>query len=207
MVTATDEAALVAALRRGDREAFGQLVDALTPALLRVARGYVPDDAIAEEVVQQTWIALVTGIDAFEGRSSLTTWLVTVMSNIAKARGVREPVDREMVIAAASVDPARFHGPDEPGAGSWREPPVPFPAGPEGALPAGELRTLVQRELDELPPRQRAVVTLRDMLDFDAADVCELLEISVADQRVLLHRGRSAIRQAVEDYVRGGVGT
>ena len=207
MVTATDEAALIAALRGGDREAFGQLVDAHTPALLRVARGYVPDDAIAEQVVRQTWIALVTGIDVIEGRSSLATWLFTVMSNIAKAHVAREPLDRVVVPAADSVDPARFHGPDEPGAGSWREPPVPFPAGPDGALPNRELRAVVRRGLDALAPRQRAVVTLRDMLGFDAADVCELLDISTADQRELLHRGRSAIRQVVEDYVRGGAAT
>ena len=142
MVTATDESALIAALRAGDQNAFAALVDEHTPAMLRVAGGHVPSHAIAEEVVQETWIALVRGIDRFEGRSSLKTWLFTVMSNIAKARGVRERRDREAVIAAATVDPARFHGPAEPGAGGWKEPPVAFPAGPEGSVLGDELRAV-----------------------------------------------------------------
>lgn len=203
MVTADDEAALIAALRAGEQDAFCQLVDTYTPAMLRVARGYVPSHAIAEEVVQETWIALVRGIDRFAGRSSLKTWLFTVMSNIAKARGVRERRDHQAVIAAATVDPSRFHGPGEPGAGSWKEPPAAFPTGPEGSVLGDELRAVAQRELDKLPERQRAVVTLRDMLEFDSAEVCELLDITVANQRVLLHRGRAAIRDVIEDYVRG----
>jgi RNA polymerase sigma-70 factor, ECF subfamily len=145
------------------------------------------------------------GIDGFQGRSSLKTWLFTVMSNIAKARGARERRDREAMTAVASVDPARFHGPGELGVGTWKQPPVAFPTGPEGAVLSSELREVVQGELDKLPERQRAVVTLRDMLEFDSAEVCELLDISVANQRVLLHRGRSAIRQVVEEYVRGGI--
>jgi RNA polymerase sigma-70 factor, ECF subfamily len=207
MVTATDESALIAALRAGDRNAFAALVDEHTPAMLRVAGGYVPSHAIAEEVVQETWIALVRGIDRFEGRSSLKTWLFTVMSNIAKARGVSERRDRDAVIAAATVDPTRFRGPAEPGAGGWKEPPVAFPAGPEGSVLGDELRAVAQRELDKLPERQRAVVTLRDMLEFDSAEVCELLDITVANQRVLLHRGRAAIRQVLEEYVREGAAT
>jgi RNA polymerase sigma-70 factor, ECF subfamily len=204
VVTETDEAALIAALRAGDDMAFGEVVDKHTPAMLRVARGYVASDAIAEEVVQETWIALLRGIDGFEGRSSLRTWLFTVMSNIAKARGVRERRDREALTAYVSVDPARFHDGDERGAGTWKLPPIAFPTSPEGALLSSELREVVQRELDKLPDRQRAVVTLRDMLEFGSDEVCEMLDISVANQRVLLHRGRSAIRRVVEDYMRGG---
>lgn len=204
-MTALDESALIAALRAGDGIAFAQLVDAHTPAMLRVARGYLPNHAIAEEVVQETWIALVRDIDGFEGRSSLRTWLFTVMTNIARARGVRERPEHEAAIAAASVDASRFYGTGEAGAGSWREPPVAFPTGPEGSVLGDELREVVQCELDRLPERQRAVVTLRDMLDFDSAEVCDLLDVSVANQRVLLHRGRSAIRRVLEDYVRGGV--
>jgi RNA polymerase sigma-70 factor, ECF subfamily len=204
VVAETDETVLIAELRAGDQKAFGEVVDQHTPAMLRVARGYVSKDAIAEEVVQETWIALMQGIDGFQGRSSLKTWLFAVMANIAKARGVRERRDREAEIAAA-VDPARFHGPGESGFGTWKQPPVPFPTGPEGAVLGRELRDVVQRELDKLPERQRAVVTLRDLLGFDSSEVCELLDISAANQRVLLHRGRAAIRQVVEDYVRGGV--
>lgn len=201
----TDEADLIVALRSGDQDAFAQLVNRHTPALLRAARGYVPNHAIAEEVVQETWIALVKGVANFEGRSSLRTWLFAVMTNIAKTRGVREARDRDALIASMgpTVDPDRFHGPGEPRAGAWKEPPVAFPDSPEGSVLGGELRDIAQRELDKLPERQRTVVTLRDMLGFDSAEVCEVLDISVANQRVLLHRGRAAIRQVLEDYVTG----
>lgn len=206
MTAAADESALVAALRAGDQAAFAQLVDRHTPAMLRVARGYVPSDAIAEEVVQETWIALMKGISKFESRSSLRTWLFAVMANIAKARGIRERRDKDADLAfhGATVDPARFHSPGEPGAGSWKEPPAAFPDTPEGSVLGQELRTVAQGELDKLPGRQRTVVTLRDMLGFDSAEVCDLLEVTPANQRVLLHRGRAAIRQVLEDYVRGG---
>ncbi len=205
----TDETELIAALRSGNQLAFAQLVNQYTPALLRVARGFVPNHAIAEEVVQETWIALVKGIATFEGRSSLRTWLFVVLVNIAKTRGVRERRDREALAAALgpTVDPGRFHGPDDPRAGSWREPPVAFPDGPEGSVLGDELRTIAQRELDKLPDRQRTVVSLRDMLGFDSAEVCAILDISPANQRVLLHRGRAAIRQVLEDYVTGGAST
>ncbi len=201
-----DESPLIAALRRGDRDAFAQVVDKHTPALLRVARGYVPSHAIAEEVVQDTWIALVKGIDNFEGRSSLQTWLFAVMCNIAKTRGVRERRDRDALLAAtgATVDPTRFHGPTDPGAGSWKEPPTAFPDTPEGSVLGQELRAVAQTELDKLPGQQGAVVTLRDLLGFDSADVCRLLDLSVANQRVLLHRGRAAIRHVLEDYLTSG---
>lgn len=199
----TDESELVVALRRGDQAAFAQLVNAYTPALLRAARAYVHSHAIAEEVVQETWIALVKGVANFEGRSSLRTWLFAVMTNIAKSRGVREARERQALIAAMgpTVDPDRFHGPDDPRAGAWKEPPIAFPDSPEGSVLGDELRAVAQRELDKLPERQRTVVTLRDLLGFDSAEVCEVLAISAANQRVLLHRGRAAIRQALEDYL------
>lgn len=200
----SDESQLIAALREGDRTAFAELVELHTPALLRVARGYVPNQSIAEEVVQETWIALIKGISRFEGRSSLRTWLFAVMVNIAKTRGIREQRDAEAMtaFAGAVVAPERFYGPREPGAGSWKEPPTSFPDSPEGSVLAAELRDVAQCELDKLPERQRTVVTLRDILGFDSAEVCGLLDISVANQRVLLHRGRAAIRQVLEQYVR-----
>jgi len=201
----TDESELIAALRYGDQVAFAELVNKHTPALLRAARTYVPSHAIAEEVVQETWIALVKGVGKFEGRSSLRTWLFAVMANIAKARGVRERRDKEALIAAMgpTVDPSRFHGPDDPRAGAWKDPPVAFPDSPEGSVLGRELRAIAQRELDKLPSRQRAVVTLRDLIGVDSAEVCELLDITPANQRVLLHRGRTAIRQTLEDYLTG----
>ena len=206
MIATVDETATIAALRDGDEAVFAQLVDTHTPSMLRVARGYVPSHEIAEEVVQETWIALLKGIDKFEGRSTLRTWLFTVMINIAKARGVRERRDADAAIAAYSggtVDPARFRGSDDPYPGHWlpQETPSPFPDTPEGSALGRELVEIARRELDKLPERQRIVVTMRDMLGFDSIEVCELLDISMANQRVLLHRGRAAVRQVLEDYL------
>lgn len=205
--TAEDEAALIAALRDGDESAFAELVDRHTPAMLRVARGYVPSREIAEDVVQETWIALLKGIGSFEGRSSLRTWLFTVLINIAKRRGVRERRDSDVAVMAftgGTVDPARFRDADDPYPGHWRPTEVPsaFPDTPEGSVLGDDLIALARRELDKLPERQRVVVTMRDMLGLDSAEVCELLDVSVANQRVLLHRGRAAVRQVLEDYLK-----
>ena len=202
-----DETSLITALRARDEAAFADLVDLHTPSMLRVARGYVPSTAIAEEVVQDTWIALVRGIDSFEGRSSLRTWLFAVMINIAKTRGLRERRDADVAVAAftgGTVDPARFRAAGEEWSGHWREDdePSPFPDTPEGSVLGAELVAVAQRALEELPERQRVVVTMRDMLGFDSAEVCELLDISVANQRVLLHRGRAVVRRQLEDYLR-----
>lgn len=204
---ATDEADLIAALRARDEVAFAALVDRHTPAMLRVARGYVASHEIAEEVVQEAWIALLKGIDGFEGRSSLRTWLFTVLINIAKKRGLRERSDADMAIAAftgGTVDPARFRNEDELDPGHWKqeEMPSPFPDTPEGSALGQELLTITRRELDKLPERQRLVVTMRDMLDMDSAEVSRLLGISAANQRVLLHRGRAAVRQSLENYLK-----
>jgi RNA polymerase sigma-70 factor, ECF subfamily len=210
MTETVDETAVIAALREGDESVFADLVDRHTPSMLRVARGYVPSHEIAEEVVQETWIALLKGIDKFEGRSSLRTWLFTVMINIAKARGLRERRDADTAIAAftgGTVDPRLFRGPDEEWPGDWKdwkEYPRAFPETPEGSVLANELTAVARAELDRLPEKQRVVVTLRDMLGFDSSEVCELLDISVANQRVLLHRGRAAVRLVLESYL--GVG-
>ena len=206
MTETIDETTLIAALRDGDEATFSRLVDQHTPAMLRVARGYVRSHEIAEEVVQETWIALLKGVEKFEGRSSLRTWLFTVMINIAKARGVRERRDADAAMLAftgGTVDPARFRTGDDPWPGHWKvgEEPSPFPDTPEGSVLGTELVDIARRELDKLPERQRTVVTLRDLLGFDSAEVCELLDITVANQRVLLHRGRAAVRQVLEDYL------
>lgn len=206
-MTVEHESGLIAALREGDEAAFAQLVDQYTPAMLRVAHGYAPTHQIAEEVVQETWIALLKGISRFEGRSSLRTWLFAVVINIAKQRGIRERRAADAEIAAytgGTVDPARFRSADDPmWPGHWeeRQEPAAFPDTPEESILGDELITVARRELDKLPERQRMVVSLRDMLGFDSSEVCELLNISLANQRVLLHRGRAAVRQALENYL------
>ncbi len=201
------ETGLIAALRAGDESAFTALVDLHTPTMLRVARGYVSTHELAEEVVQETWIAVLRGIDRFEGRSALRTWLFTIMVNIAKARGLQERRHADLQVLAASggtVDPARFREAGDRWPGHWKEheAPVPFPDTPEGSVLGEELMTVARRELDKLPPRQREVVMMRDVLGLESAEVCDLLEISAANQRVLLHRGRAAVRQALEDYLK-----
>lgn len=205
--TSADEAAIVAALRARDEATFAALVDRHTPAMLRIAQGYVSSREVAEDVVQEAWIALLKGIDGFEGRSSLRTWLFAVLINIAKKRGMRDRRESDAQIAAytsGTVHPARFHDGDERWAGHWRdgEEPVPFPESPEGSVLSSELLALTREALDTLPERQRLVVTLRDVLDVDSAEVSRLLDITPANQRVLLHRGRTAIRQVLEDYVK-----
>ena len=201
-----DDGAVVAALRAGDEAAFARLVDRHTPSMLRVARGYVRNHELAEDVVQETWIALLKGIDKFEGRSSLRTWLFTVLINIAKTRGIRERKDGDRLKAFVgdTVDPARFRPAGDEWPGHWKqnEVPAPFPETPEGSLLGNELTAVALRGLDGLPERQRVVVTMRDMLGLDSDEVCKLLDISVANQRVLLHRGRAAVRQVLEDYLR-----
>ncbi len=206
MTIEIDEKAVVAGLRARDEAVFTQLVDAHTPALLRVARSYVSSRETAEEVVQETWIAVLRGIHTFEGRSSLRTWLFAIMINIAKSRGIRDRRAGEAEIAAVTgwtVDPARFRPAGDRWPGHWKsgEEPSAFPDGPEGSALGRELIEIAHAELDRLPPRQSQVVALRDMLDFDSSEVCELLNISAANQRVLLHRGRAAVRKALEDYL------
>ncbi|OBB36371.1 sigma-70 family RNA polymerase sigma factor [Mycobacterium sp. 852002-51961_SCH5331710] len=203
---AEDEGALVTALKAGDESAFALLVERHSPAMLRIARGYVATQEAAEDVVQETWIALLKGIDGFESRSSLRTWLFTILINTAKKRGLRERQTSDAEFAAftgATVEAVRFRGSDDRWPGHWRADatPAPFPETPEGSVLAGEMLSVARRELDRLPDRQRTVVTLRDVYGFESREVTELLDITVANQRVLLHRGRAAVRQALEAYL------
>lgn len=209
-VSTAGEDSLVTALRRGDEAAFAALVERHTPSMLRVTAGYVPTREDAEEVVQETWIALLKGLDGFQGRSSLRTWLFTVLVNIAKTRGVRERRETDVQVLAftgGTVDPARFRAAGQEWAGHWKEhrAPEPFPDTPEGSVLGDELIAVTRRELDKLPARQREVVTMRDVLGMESAEVNALLGISAANQRVLLHRGRAEVRQALEDYVKESV--
>nr|WP_307828400.1 RNA polymerase sigma factor [Antrihabitans sp. YC2-6] len=208
MNVATDdrERRLVEQLQRGDERAYVELVEAHTPMMLRVARNYVASHEAAEEVVQETWIALIKGIARFEGRSALRTWLFTVLVNIAKTRGVRDHnqaiADRSAYPGGATVDPARFRPATDPEwPGHWATPPEAWPETPEGSVLESEMLSVTKRELDQLPERQRAVVALRDVLGLDAAEVCTLLSLTPANQRVLLHRGRARIRECLADYL------
>jgi RNA polymerase sigma-70 factor (ECF subfamily) len=207
MVTAPpDERRLVEAIKRGDEDAFAQLVDAYHASMLRLARVFVPTRAVAEDVVQETWLAVIQGIDRFEGRSSLKTWLFRILTNRAKTRGEREgravPFSSawrtELETDEPAVDPRRFHD------GAWNSLPASVPSGPDEQAIARELGKVVERAVKKLPPTQREVITLRDVEGLDADEVCSLLEISEGNQRVLLHRARSKVRADVERYLESG---
>ena len=196
---------LVDRLRAGDEAAFGLILDAWSPAMLRLARRCVPTPDLAAEAVQDTWLAVVEGLAGFAGRAALKTWVFRILLNKARRMGGREsrtvpwssvtPED-----SGPTVEPARFQGPDEPYPGHWREVPDRWPA-PEDAVLAAEMRHRAGAALAELPERQRVVLTLRDVEGYDAVEVCSILDITAANQRVLLHRARAHVRRRLEDYV------
>jgi RNA polymerase sigma-70 factor, ECF subfamily len=204
-LAANREAELVDALRAGDETAFAALVDRYHSSLVRVARMYVRERSLAEEVAQETWLAVLNAIDRFEARSSLKTWLFRILTNRAKTRGERE--SRSVPFSSLgdpddpAVDPDRFRPEGEQWAGGWKEPLQPWEGDPEERLLAGETRRLLLDTIERLPTAQRAVITLRDVEGFDAADVCNVLELSDTNQRVLLHRARSSVRRALEHYL------
>jgi RNA polymerase sigma-70 factor, ECF subfamily len=195
---------LLAALRKGDEQAFAQIIDQWSPGMLRLARCYVPTDALAEDVVQEAWIAALRGLDGFEGRSRLRTWVSRIVTNIAKSWGEREhrvtPFSSASFAEGATVDPERFNAPGEPNAGAWRALPPAWPALPEGEVLTAEAYQVVRRAIDDLPEAQRAVIALRDLDGYDAPEVCEALGLSSGNQRVLLHRARASVRQRIESY-------
>lgn len=195
---------LVARLQDGDDTAFGLLLDSWSGGMLRLARSFVSTEDSAAEVVQETWLAVIEGIGRFEGRSSLKTWVYRILTNTAKRRGSREHrvVPWSSVVPADSgptVDPARFRGAGDPYPGHWWEFPPAWPT-PEQGLLGAELRARLAAALAELPDRQRVVITLRDVDGYGADEVCELLDISPANQRVLLHRARAFVRGKLEEY-------
>jgi RNA polymerase sigma-70 factor (ECF subfamily) len=200
-----EEQRLVAALRSGDERAFEQVVTSYGPAMRRIARVYVSSDTAAAEVVQDTWMAVLAGLDRFEQRSTLRTWILQILVNRAKTTGVRE----RRMLPFSSLDaegegpvvaPDRFFGQDSRSPGRWAAPPRPW-GGPERRLLSLEARGRLRAALAVLPSRQRIVVTMRDVEGMDAEEVCDVLEISPGNQRVLLHRGRSALRGVLESYV------
>ena len=206
--TDTAEAALLARLRGGDERAFETLVERLYPTMLAVARHHVSSRAVAEEVVQEAWLGVLKGLDRFEGRSSLKTWILRILVNTAKTRGARDartvpfaslaPVGEE-----PAVEPERFRGPDDPFPGHWRAYPGNWQRLPEEALADRETLDVVLSTIQQLPPPQRLVITMRDIQGCDAAEVCEVLDVSEGNQRVLLHRARSKVRSALERQLDG----
>src|SRR2546430_1719153 len=194
------DANLVQLLPAGDEEAFMELIRDLNPSLLRVARMFVPTPALAEDVVQETWLAVLNGIARFEGRSSLKTWIFRILTNTAKTRGERErrsvpfsTLDPEEGGFEPAVERSRFTG-----TGHW----VVLPrAWPEDRLLAHETRSMIERAIARLPPSQRTVMTLRDVEGWTADEVRNALELSETNQRVLLHRARAKVRGALEQYL------
>ena len=202
------EADLIDRLRGGDEATFVRLVNAYSASLRRLALTFVPIDAVAEEVVQETWLAVLTGIARFEGRSTVKTWIFKILANRAKTRALREKrtinfseLDHPLERDEPAVDPARFLPPSHPTwPGHWASPLDSWSASAEDAVVGRETMGILQRELDRLPPAQRIVVALRDVQGWPAAEVCEVLGLSEANQRVLLHRGRSRLRGVLERY-------
>jgi RNA polymerase sigma-70 factor, ECF subfamily len=189
---------LLIRLRSGDERAFVSLVECYQEQMLRLAASFVPSRAVAEEVVQDTWLALLRGLDTFEGRSSLKTWLFSILLNQARTTGTREHRSVPVADPEPAVDPARFDV-----SGHWAEPPEHWTEAVEGRLTAGKLADRIRELMDELPARQREVVILRDVEEMSSEEVCSVLAISDGNQRVLLHRGRSRLRQLFEDEFGG----
>jgi RNA polymerase sigma-70 factor, ECF subfamily len=194
--TSDPDRELVARMRAGDEQAFVLLVVRHRAAMLGLARTFVPSSAIAEEVVQDTWLGVLRGLDGFAGRSSFKTWLLRILVNRARTTGVREHRSIPVGDAGPAVDRARFDA-----SGAWMSPPQHWIEDSDDRMLAEGLSERIRATLDALPVRQREVVTLRDVEGLSGQEVCDVLEISEANQRVLLHRGRSHLRQALEDAV------
>jgi len=208
VIEATAEADLLTRLRAGDEQAFKVLVERHHRTMLAVARQYVSTRAVAEEVVQEAWLGVVKGLDRFEGRSSLATWILRILVNIAKTRGAREARTVPYAALAApddevSVAPERFRGPHDQYSGGWWAFPDDWSRLPEQALLQRETLKIVTDAIEALPPLQRSVIAMRDIQGCDAEDVCSVLEISDGNQRVLLHRARSRVRAALEEHLAG----
>ena len=206
--TASDEADLVARLRAGDEPAFAALVDRHYGPMLAVARGYVRTRAVAEEVVQEAWLGVLKGIDRFEGRSSLRTWIMRIVVNIAMTRGEREARSIPFSAFASeadepAVDPDRFRDESDGFPGHWRAYPGSWAALPDEALLGRETLDVVTSAIEELPAAQRVVITMRDVAGCSAEEVCGALDVSDGNQRVLLHRARSHVRAALERHLDG----
>lgn len=200
MSAAADDAELVARLRAGDEAAFAQLVREYQGRLTRFAQNFVGDRAVAEEVVQESWMGVLKGLKGFEGRSTLKSWIFRIVSNRAKTKAEREK--RSLPFSSVgpddgdgpALDPARFDG-----GGHWVQPPSALQTQtPEGAALDAEVRRVVEAAVEALPAKERLVVTMRDLEGLTSQEACEVLEVTAVHQRVLLHRGRTRVRAAIE---------
>jgi RNA polymerase sigma-70 factor, ECF subfamily len=202
----SEDAQFVERLRAGDEEAFVGLVDRYQASMLRLAQMYVSTRAVAEEVVQEAWLGVLRGLEGFEGRSSLRTWIFRIVVNTAKTRGQRE--SRSVPFSSAfpaaedepTVDPDRFLPPGDP-RGHWGFAPTSWESIPEERLLGNETLGAVERAIEDLPPAQAAVIRLRDVDGWTSAEVCNALDLSETNQRVLLHRARSKVRRTLERYL------
>lgn len=192
----TDESALIARLRAGDERAFMELVTAHTPGMRRLALGYVRTSAVADDVVSESWLAVLNGLDRFEGRSSLKTWIYRIVANIARTRAVREARSAPFSSFATADDEASVDADRFARDGHWTAPPEPW-----RPLLDAEARAVIDRAIAALPEQQRLVIELRDVEGWSSEEVRNVLELSETNQRVLLHRARSKVRAALESYL------
>ncbi len=186
-------------LRAGDDEAFSELVDRYHGPLIRVAQSILTRRELAEEVVQETWLAVIRGVESFEGRSSLQTWIYRICINRARSAVGREQRSALFDSQDPGVEATWFAA-----GGAWASPVEPWPDAVEARVDAAALMPRLREALDELPPAQRLLVTLRDVEGLSSADVCDVLSINEVNQRVLLHRGRNRLRSALDSYLKGG---
>jgi RNA polymerase sigma-70 factor (ECF subfamily) len=200
-----EEVELLAKLRAGDEAAFEALVNRHYRTMLAVAQTYVSSRAVAEEVVQEAWLGVLKGLDRFEGRSSLATWIMRIVVNIARTRGGREARSIPYASLAGdrdehSVEPDRFRGAADAFPGHWRAYPGDWRRLPEEAFQQSETLRVTMAAIADLPPAQRAVITMRDVQGCPPEEVCDILGVSDGNQRVLLHRARSRVRAALERH-------
>jgi RNA polymerase sigma-70 factor (ECF subfamily) len=209
LLASDEDLALVDRLRAGDEAAFMMLVDRHQPSMLRIARMYVSTQAVAEEVVQEAWLGIVKGLDRFEGRSSLRTWMYRIVANIAKTRGRAE--GRSIAFSALAgddtdtgIDPSWFQDANGRFPGGWTTFPDDWSTVPEDRLLGNETLGRIGRAIDGLPPMQAAVIRLRDVLGWSSEEVRNALDLSETNQRVPLHRARSRVRRELDAYLMSG---
>ena len=201
------DADLVAQLRAGDEAAMSQLVDRWSPTMLRVARSFVDSPQSAEDVVQDAWLGMLTGLATFEGRSSLRTWTFSILVNRARTRGAREArtLPRSPLATEDESADDLLAGPGGEPVRTWSsiDAQSRWDTAPESVVLSKEILFQLDRALSALPPRQRQVVTMRDVCGMSTEEVCAALDITPANQRVLLHRARAILRTALAGYYRG----